>query len=708
MKKQLVKLSLALVAALFTATLCLTVTSCSDDPGKPPVKKLFNKAPVLDLAMALTDGFRYTWKDSDPLADSYELYYVKESIDDPELLQERAQAQETVIAEPQKNGKITIELQDNDFVSLLLKAKKNGYTDIYSEIIKITKIDGSIHLVKTGSSFTTTPVLTVIPVVDGLQCTWTTSIPAAGAYDLYYLERHFTKDELEEFNAAPVNENENEEEAELEESSEPDESGEPDPLVALIKREGTKVSGVTSPYTITPLNSARYYSLVVTATKEGYTDEDSNVQINKMPFFKRPEGGSIKRGVSYSFHEVGDIPQTTASEMDLLGPAVHWFYDGGLAPADDLVATAAKDRALTYFPILTDSSVSLSNEDKETLRNFASSNPDSKYLLAFQANVQPSAIQTRWDGVKSIANELHLKLIAPAVGFDILPEGFNDPIDWLDKFFGLEGNTAYPGVGLSDVDGIAIHFYMDSPATAKTYIDKFKKYNKPIWVTAFCANEQVSSPEWQMKYMSEICTYMELEPRIERYAWVTPKSPEANTQKPYNQLLNHNQPNTLTDLGIVYVNMGTGDKEAPWVTVGQTIKAKDFTACILSDYLTQQGYPSGNLNGEGSSVHLRPGTDSEPETLDVYDFSTNKWLEYQINVPDQNGNYTLLLRNKTTLPTTMTISIDGETEKTATLNSPDWTITPVALGSISKNNHRIRLQVSSGNCELSWLKVEQQ
>ena len=694
--KKAVTLILTLVAAL-----CLTAISCSTD-SKPQLKK-FSSAPVLKCGLISTDGFRYIWDDSTPLASSYDLYWAADAIDDPAIIVEmaRVQAEETaampaksvraplaatsvaqesegeeppaplptakvtVIKDAEGDKKITtVDLPDNGFISVLVVAKKKGYEDAYSNILKMTKIDGALKEVIPGTTFTTLPVLTVTPVVNGLECSWTTSIPAADAYDLYYREGHLTDDQIEAL------------------------------TVESIKEEGTKVTVTSRSHTLEPLNSARYYSLVVTATKAGYEDADSNIQVNKMPSPAIRTGISVKRGVAYNFHEIADTPTATVSEMDLLRPGVHWFYDKDLTPIAD-VETNAKSRQLDYFPMVVDR---VTDEVKESLRRYKRDNPLCNYILAYQATGTVADVATYWGELKAIATELHLNIIGPVVGTGD-STAFPDPVAWLDAFF------ADSRVDLKDVYGIAIKVNLNTPATVKTYIDGFKKFNKKIWVTEVSASEQsISAALWQERYMSEICTYMELDSAIERYAWFTPKATEPVATKPWNQLLNHTNPNTLTDLGIIYVNMGSCE-QLDYIPVGRIIKAKDFANCTLTDYVNDTGYPSGTLSGEGSSVHFRPGTDGEPETLDVYNFSANKWLVYNIST-EQSGNFNLLLRNRTKASTTVDIILDTTVIKTVSLDSSTWTTTTIDVGSITSGNHPLRLKVTAGNCELGWLKLE--
>jgi hypothetical protein len=239
---------------------------------------------------------------------------------------------------------------------------------------------------------------------------------------------------------------------------------------------------------------------------------------------------------------------------------------------------------------------------------------------------------------------------------------------------------------------------MGDTGAIKGYIDMYKKYKKPIWVTEFYAWERMENSGQQMRYMSEIVTFMELDPFVEKYAWFIPKADWAgtyNTRVPFHHLLTVTNPPELTDLGTVFTNMGTCDMGV-WIPAGERIKAAHFSNCNT--------WMSVNLPGLSRPVHFRPGTDPEGEALDIYEKKKKKWVEYQVEVPETK-TYTLSIRNKATSAAKMEISVDGKLSKTVTLSRSNAWLTSDFPLNLKAGCHTIRLKVTDGNCALNWLEV---
>ena len=412
-----------------------------------------------------------------------------------------------------------------------------------------------------------------------------------------------------------------------------------------------------------------------------------------------------KRGVSYSFEQ----ENTPEEDMALLAPAVKWFYNWYIIPKPD-VEQAAKKHEVAFYPMVWNSW-----NFEGHLSEYLVNNPDCEYILGYnepnltdQANMTPAKAALTWPTLVRVAKKYGLKIVSPAMNFGTL-RNYWVPWVWLNEFFGIDyvnddgveiKNRGYNGVSLDDIDAIAIHCYMSHAGAIKWFIGMFKSYNKPIWMTEFCSWEGTNSLEWQMEVMSESVIYMELDPAVEKYAWFIPKSSELETALPMNKLLTRTNPPQLTPLGYVYVNMGTCDKNV-WVPAGQRIEAKDFADCNLSEWINVEGWPSYD---NGGSVHFRPKTDIDG-VLDTYDFTSQKWLEYQIDAPETK-TYTLTLRSIAPEATTIEIYVDGEASGNISLQqSGAWTTSAVTF-QMEAGHRKLRLKAVRGNCALNWLKVE--
>ena len=244
---------------------------------------------------------------------------------------------------------------------------------------------------------------------------------------------------------------------------------------------------------------------------------------------------SSKRGVSFSFTNVMDLP--------LLSPYITWDYNWGNTPTND-AALWFDTNGMDFCPMCWNG-----NYSADRIRSFVAAHPNTKYLLAFnepnltdQANMTPSQAAALWPPVVALAKELNLKLISPAMNYGTLA-GYSNPIKWLDEFF------AQPGVSIDDVHAISIHCYMSSPSAVQDYVRMFRKYNKPVWLTEFCAWDPVpGNVEVQKDYMCSVLNFLESEALVERYAWFIPRSSASLDKAPYMQLLTHTNPPTLTPL----------------------------------------------------------------------------------------------------------------------------------------------------------------
>ncbi|MDR2576160.1 MAG: carbohydrate-binding protein [Treponema sp.] len=445
---------------------------------------------------------------------------------------------------------------------------------------------------------------------------------------------------------------------------------------------------------------------------------------------------SPKRGVSYNFNfprpnnsDSGPGHNNTAiieEDMNLLGPGISWFYSWGTSP-DSAVSTVANQKKLAFVPMVHRSASNL-----DDVRKYVSAHPDVKYILAYnepnfydQANMTPVQAAEHWPQLMALAKELGLKIVSPAMNYGTM-QGYGSPTKWLEEFFGTDGNPGFPNVSLDDVDAIAVHLYNDFGNNVRQYIDRFRKFGKPIWMTEFCAWDDKSgqyfkTPEFQTGFMSQAVIYMELDPLVERYAWFIPKGGKFASEGdfPWNKLLTAVNPAAspnlpvLTDLGKVFVNMSICDKTVYFVP-GEIIAAKDFSNNNISELVPSTTDPfTANTRTWQDGIRFRPtaNTKAGAPVLDIEFFMpsnnpNNMWVEYQLYIP-KTRQYALTLYYTASKDANMTISIDGSPVSTAVLNKSDvWVSKTVTLNNVAAGKHTIRLLVTGGNCVLNWLKIE--
>lgn len=384
---------------------------------------------------------------------------------------------------------------------------------------------------------------------------------------------------------------------------------------------------------------------------------------------------SEKRGVAFSL--------TRSEDMSLLCPYISWDYNwGNDATSDATMWFQVYD--VDFCPMCWSGSYS-----KDKIRKYVEANPSTKYLLGFnepnlkdQANMTPDQAAALWPEVVALAKELNLKLVAPAMNYGTL-EGYSDPIKWLDEFF------AKPGVELKDISALSLHCYMKSPAAVKSYIERFAKYNKPIWLTEFCAwDGGVSNVEQQMSYMCNVLNYLEQEPNVERYAWFIPRYKTPGTE-PYMQLLTNAPDIKLTDLGQMYTQFSTFDKNT-FLTNDRYIYAGEYVS-------------TSDMN-----VQVRPCKDATVGTdgLMITSFNEGVKINYQVAVAEDATE--LELRYTSYSNTIIKVTIDGkddflEMPRTGSLDT--WQ-SAAQKKVIPAGNHALTIELISGTCYISGLMIK--
>jgi hypothetical protein len=203
-----------------------------------------------------------------------------------------------------------------------------------------------------------------------------------------------------------------------------------------------------------------------------------------------------------------------ASPQDLaaFSPYISWYYDWGVAPP---AVSLGQLSGIEWVPMRWGT---LTSGDVAGIE--AQIPAGCFYILGFnepnfttQSNLTPSQAAAVWPYIEQIAGDKSLKIVSPAVNWcgDCVAGVTSDPVDWLDKFI-----AACPACNF---DYIAIHNYNSYVSTLKWYIDKFRKYNKPIWITEFASWDDPVDYAGVVQYMKEAIPYLESDTIIFRYSW---------------------------------------------------------------------------------------------------------------------------------------------------------------------------------------------
>jgi hypothetical protein len=245
-----------------------------------------------------------------------------------------------------------------------------------------------------------------------------------------------------------------------------------------------------------------------------------------------------------------------------------------------------------------------------------------------QANLTPVEAADKWPDIEEIADEFDLTIVGPAVNYS--PDApYQDPLKWYDEFFQACADCR--------VDHIAIHLYMPTMSAIKSNIERFKKYNRPIWLTEFCAWENNTTLDAQKKFMIETLDYMETDPDVFRYAWF--KERGWNNGHPYMQLLDPRTEGVLKDLGEVFVHMSSYDS-LYYFSTNQTIPSEH--------YIRMKGISMEKTSDESGHINL-------------CEFDMGDWVDYNIDIPE-TGEYRVSFRLAAEYPddSEIKLSVDGQ------------------------------------------------
>lgn len=352
---------------------------------------------------------------------------------------------------------------------------------------------------------------------------------------------------------------------------------------------------------------------------------------------------SDKRGVSENQFSMGSM-------LEALEPGVTWYYNWGNTPGKGYENQVIDFEGIEFVPMCWNA-----NYNADAIREYCRTHPQTKYLLGFnepnftaQANMTPQKAAEEWPKVKALADELGLKLVAPALNYSPNPP-YTDPLKWMDEFVAL--------VGLDAFDYTAVHNY-GGLGVMKTIAGNFHdRYGKDVWVTEFCywpnegnGNDYVA-PETQINSMAETVQWLESTPWIFRYAWFKALGNSSGSGPNYGLLVHEGSgtdPWTLSEQGKVYVGLGEFDPDV-WHPAGHTIDAIDFV--------------SSNLAGIGGSNDSRVKSG-----IEISRFNSGASVTWQFDVPEAT-DYFLTLgvtgygEPKSFNPRLQWVMVEGDQEK---------------------------------------------
>jgi len=371
---------------------------------------------------------------------------------------------------------------------------------------------------------------------------------------------------------------------------------------------------------------------------------------------------SPKRGVAYGYHSKED--------MQALSSRISWWYNWSPVPDQGVVG---------YYQSMGVEFVPMQWGDNPNADYLVNTIPQgAKYLLGFnepnfgtQSNITAARAAQLWPILEDVARRRNLKLVSPAVNFCGGNCNQTDPVKYLDEFF-----ANYP---TCQVDYIAVHWYDCNPGSLKWYLDQFKKYGKPIWLTEFACGEGTDqSLDAQKRFMTEAVTLLESDPTIFRYAWFSGR----NDAIPNINLLGAN--GQLTELGQLYVSLPFGNPQLPG-----KLEAENYV----------------RMNGVSSETTSDAGGGQNIGWIDNGD-----WIEFTVDVKEAatyNFNYRVASPNTSGV---LHAELDGQRIH-ANTNMPNtggwqnWTTVKVSNVSLPVGTHTLRIVFDGGGVNLNYVDV---
>ena len=408
------------------------------------------------------------------------------------------------------------------------------------------------------------------------------------------------------------------------------------------------------------------------------TGHPENFNVTSIP---TKQSKSKKRGVS------GNLQ--SASDASLLGPGVSWDYNWSHnypGNASDIYAAG-----MAFYPMVWNSGL-----NKDNISRLKRDYPSTEYILGYnepnltdQANMVPSVAAETWPELRAFSKEVGMKLASPALNYGTL-SGYNDPEKWLDEFIACDG------IGSDAFDVVALHCYMPNASGMRSMIRKFDKYGKPVFMTEFChANGNITNDvSEQISFMSEVLNMLETDANVGGYSWFMTRG-----SGPWNaiSLLNNDAVNpALTDLGQLYVNFSTFDKDCAYA-LHEPIPAEHYCAHNMC----------GVQTGWGDVFKVRLCNDVFGKLM-ILCYQPDAWVEYQVEV-DKDGTYALAARYRAELlGGTMVLTVDGGDQTVVKFDkTADWKCKWIEGLSLSNGRHTIRLKHREGRVDFNWFYLDQ-
>lgn len=382
---------------------------------------------------------------------------------------------------------------------------------------------------------------------------------------------------------------------------------------------------------------------------------------------------SPKKGIAFGYH--------TEADVAAISKRVSWWYNWNDIP-DQEVAGVYKEYDMDFVPMAWNGSF---NENR--LREFLDEHPDVKFLLGFnepnfksQANMTPSQAAAIWPKLEAIADDYNLKLVSPAVNYcDVcVKEGeivFTNPYEYLDAFF-----EACPDCR---VDHIAVHSYMCYAGPLKGYIDRLKKYGRPIWLTEFaCWDQQTITPDMQKSLMIGALDLLENDTSVFRYSWF---NGDRSQEWPYIDLF-EKTPGQLTELGELYLTYDARHDTTFYYGLPGRIEAEKYSRM---SGVSLEGVE--DLDGFANVGYIDPGD----------------WMEYLVDAP-VTGDYYVYFRLAGAANASLEIRENNQTMAALDIpSSGGWQkwMTRSAKIALEQGKHKLRVVSTGGNFNLNWLHI---